>query len=100
MILKKALDLTKSIEDYRLDMDELAKKKGLSNPDVITISQKLDKKVLAVQKILYTICTPQTGTPDYQNHKHGWDLWVLLMMIWSELAVSIFNKDPRFMKLR
>lgn len=71
MILKKALELTKSIEDYRLDMDELAKKKGLSNPDVITISQKLDKQVLAVQKILYTICAPQAGTPDYQNHKHG-----------------------------
>lgn len=71
MILKKALELTKSIEDYRLDMDELAKKKGFSNPDVITISQKLDKKVLAVQKILYTICTPQTSTPDYQNHKHS-----------------------------
>ncbi|MFB9760812.1 aspartyl-phosphate phosphatase Spo0E family protein [Ectobacillus funiculus] len=71
MILKKALELTKSIEDYRLDMDELAKKKGFSNPDVITISQKLDQKMLAVQKILYTIYTPQTGTLDYQSHKHG-----------------------------
>jgi cupin superfamily acireductone dioxygenase involved in methionine salvage len=71
MILKKALELTKSIEDYRLDMDELAKKKGFSNPDEITISQKLDQNMLAVQKILYTICPPQTGTLDYQNHKHS-----------------------------
>ena len=39
MILKKALDLSKSIDDYRLDMYELAKNKGLSDPDVITIRQ-------------------------------------------------------------
>ncbi|GAA3315201.1 hypothetical protein GCM10020331_009640 [Ectobacillus funiculus] len=35
MILRSALDLSKSIDDYRLDMYELAKNKGLSDPDVI-----------------------------------------------------------------
>ena len=54
MILKDALDLSKSIGDYRLDMYELAKKKGLSDPDVIKISDQLDRKIIMLQKMIYT----------------------------------------------
>lgn len=55
MILKEALDLSKNIADYRLDMYELVKSKGLSDPDVIKISQQLDKKILMIQKIQFKI---------------------------------------------
>ncbi|MFB9759099.1 Spo0E family sporulation regulatory protein-aspartic acid phosphatase [Ectobacillus funiculus] len=52
MILRSALDLSKSIDDYRLDMYELAKNKGLSDPDVIKISYQLDRKIILLQKML------------------------------------------------
>ncbi|MGM0922976.1 MAG: aspartyl-phosphate phosphatase Spo0E family protein [Bacillota bacterium] len=52
MIFREALDLSKSISKYRSVMYELAKNKGLSNPDVIKISQQLDTEILKAQKIL------------------------------------------------
>ena len=55
MILKDALDLSKSIDDYRSDMSKLAKEKGLSDPDVIKISDQLDRKIIMLQKIINTI---------------------------------------------
>ncbi|MBT2701305.1 aspartyl-phosphate phosphatase Spo0E family protein [Bacillus sp. ISL-40] len=55
MILREALDLSKSIANCRLDMHELAKDKGFSDPDVIKISQQLDSKISNIQKILYKI---------------------------------------------
>jgi hypothetical protein len=55
MFLKEALDLSKNIADYRLDMYELVKSKGLSDPDVIKISQQLDKEILMIQKIQFKI---------------------------------------------
>ena len=55
MILKEVLDLSKSIDHCRIDMYELAKKKGLSDPDVIKISEQLDREIIMLQKILYTI---------------------------------------------
>ena len=55
MILRKALDLSKSIDNHRLDLYELVKKKGFSNPDVIKMSQQLDKKIVMLQRIVYAI---------------------------------------------
>ena len=52
MILREALDLSKSIVNYRLDMYELAKDKGSSDPDVIKVRQQLDSKIATIQKIL------------------------------------------------
>jgi hypothetical protein len=53
MILKKALELRRSIERYRRNMNELATNKGISNPDVIRMSQNLDEEIIILQKILY-----------------------------------------------
>jgi len=55
MILRKALDLSNSIDHHRLDLYELTKKKGSSNPDVIKMSQQLDKKIVMLQRIAYAI---------------------------------------------
>ncbi|MEH7683455.1 Spo0E family sporulation regulatory protein-aspartic acid phosphatase, partial [Priestia megaterium] len=44
MILREVLDLSKSIANYRLDMYELAKNKGFSDPDVLKINQQLEFK--------------------------------------------------------
>ncbi|MBZ5753693.1 aspartyl-phosphate phosphatase Spo0E family protein [Metabacillus rhizolycopersici] len=55
MILREALDLSKSIANDRLDMYELAKDKGLSDPDVIKISQQLDFKIRNIESILRKI---------------------------------------------
>ncbi|MED1466791.1 aspartyl-phosphate phosphatase Spo0E family protein [Bacillus salipaludis] len=52
MILKNALDLSKSINKYRQDMYELAKNKGISDPGVIQISQRLDEKIIMIQKMI------------------------------------------------
>lgn len=54
MILKKALELRRSIERYRRNMNELATNKGISHPDVIRMSQNLDEEIIILQKILYT----------------------------------------------
>lgn len=55
MLLRDALDLSKSIDHYRIDMYELAKKKGFTDPDVIKISDQLDRKIIMLQKIINTI---------------------------------------------
>lgn len=49
MILNKMLDLYKNIDDYRVDMYELAKGKGFSYSEVIRISQKLDREIIILQ---------------------------------------------------
>jgi DNA-binding Lrp family transcriptional regulator len=53
MILKKALELRRSIDRYRRNMNELATNKGISHPEVIRMSQKLDEEIIILQKILY-----------------------------------------------
>jgi hypothetical protein len=55
MILREALDLSKSIANYRLEMYELAKDKGPSDPDVIKISHQLNLEIANIQKVLYKI---------------------------------------------
>ncbi|MFP3886106.1 aspartyl-phosphate phosphatase Spo0E family protein [Priestia filamentosa] len=55
MILREALDLSKSIANYRLDMYELARNKSFSDPDVIKVSQQLDSKILAIQKSIHEL---------------------------------------------
>lgn len=52
MILREALDLSKSIADYRVDMYELAKDKGFSDPDVIKISQQLDYEIQNIRSLM------------------------------------------------
>ncbi|WP_227937802.1 aspartyl-phosphate phosphatase Spo0E family protein [Alkalihalobacillus deserti] len=70
MILKNALDLKKSIKDYRQGMYELARNKDISDPDVIKISKQLDREMIMLQKMIDTIHPLQTGTSRYQNDKH------------------------------
>lgn len=45
MILKESLGLIKDIDDYRKSLYGLNKEKGISDPDVIKISQLLDEKI-------------------------------------------------------
>ncbi|WMX58611.1 aspartyl-phosphate phosphatase Spo0E family protein [Peribacillus sp. R9-11] len=47
----RVLALRKSIDEYRQDMFDLAVKKGLTSPEVIKISQKLDSEILLWQKL-------------------------------------------------
>jgi hypothetical protein len=67
MILKSALDLSKSINEYRQDMYELAKNKGISDPGFIQISQRLDEKIIMLQKIIFDIRSLPKGTSSYQG---------------------------------
>jgi hypothetical protein len=53
VILKNTLDLIESINKHRQDMYQLAKNKGLSDPDVIKYSQQLDEKIMMLQKNIY-----------------------------------------------
>lgn len=55
MILRKVLPLKKSIEECRQDMIELAGKKGLSDPQVIKISEQLDGEIIMWQNFIYDI---------------------------------------------
>lgn len=71
MILKKVLDLSKSIHEYRQDMYELVKNKGISDPDVVRISQQLDGEITILQKIINEIRSVPTGTSRYQACKYG-----------------------------
>jgi hypothetical protein len=57
MILREVLDLSKSIANYRLDMYELAKKKGFSDPDVLKINQQLEFKIQNIKNIAKDICS-------------------------------------------
>ncbi|OKL35351.1 aspartyl-phosphate phosphatase Spo0E family protein [Domibacillus mangrovi] len=56
MYLKEILYLTKSIDEDRQVMYELAVNKVLSDPDVVKISQKIDRKIEIVQKIMRKAC--------------------------------------------
>lgn len=53
MLLKNALELIRNIEEYRYHMCDLANTKGINNQEVINISQELDKKIIAMQKLLF-----------------------------------------------
>jgi Spo0E like sporulation regulatory protein len=55
MILKNALELSKSIDHYRQDLYELARDKGFSDPGVVKISQELDEKIFKLQEIVYSL---------------------------------------------
>ena len=68
MILRSALELSKGIENDRLDMYELIKNKGLSNPDVINISQQLDKKITLLQEMMLAIRSKNPKLSHYQIH--------------------------------
>ncbi|MBD1381711.1 aspartyl-phosphate phosphatase Spo0E family protein [Metabacillus arenae] len=52
MILEDVIALKKCIDEYRQSMYQLAKKKGISDPNVIQISQQLDRKIIVLQKII------------------------------------------------
>ncbi|MED4029826.1 aspartyl-phosphate phosphatase Spo0E family protein [Priestia aryabhattai] len=51
MILREALNLSKSIANYRMDMYKLTKEKSFSDPDVIKISQQLEFKIQNIKNI-------------------------------------------------
>lgn len=51
MITRELDDLNKFIYTYRSKMYELAKNRGLSDPDVIKLSQRLDLEILIAQRI-------------------------------------------------
>ncbi len=53
MALESMLALQKSIGQFRQRMYELAKRKGVSDPDVVKVSQQLDEKIIMLQKIMY-----------------------------------------------
>lgn len=55
MILRKVLALKNSINEYRQNMVELAGKKGLSDPQVIRISQQLDGEIIKWEKFIQEI---------------------------------------------
>jgi cupin superfamily acireductone dioxygenase involved in methionine salvage len=55
VILKRALDLRRSIDEYRRNINDLATNKGISNPEVIRLNQELDKKIIILQKMLVEI---------------------------------------------
>lgn len=45
------IDIMKCIDNYRMDMYELAIKKGIADPDVIKLSQDLDEKIINIMYI-------------------------------------------------
>ncbi|MDQ1002760.1 hypothetical protein QFZ28_003160 [Neobacillus niacini] len=55
MILKSALDLRKSINRDRQRLYRLEKNMGISNPNVIQLSQELDKKIFNMQQLMEEI---------------------------------------------
>lgn len=65
MILKKVLDLRMSIDVYRRNMIELATIEGVSNPEVIRLSQELDEKIIRLQKILCEIHSLGENPPSF-----------------------------------
>ncbi|MER2060450.1 MAG: aspartyl-phosphate phosphatase Spo0E family protein [Niallia sp.] len=52
MIQKSILDLRNSISKDRKRLYQLAKSMGISDPNVIQLSQKLDEKILKMQKFM------------------------------------------------
>lgn len=55
VILKRVLDLRRSIDEYWRNINDLATNKGISNPEVIRLNQELDKKIIILQKMLVEI---------------------------------------------
>lgn len=55
IILRKALVLRKDIDKYRQELMKLAGKEGLSDPQVISISQQLDGEIIMWQKMIHEI---------------------------------------------
>jgi|APAga8741244001_1050109.scaffolds.fasta_scaffold31332_1 hypothetical protein len=55
MILREALDLSKSIANDRMDMYELTKDRSYSDSDVIKISQQLELKIQNIKNIVKDI---------------------------------------------
>jgi hypothetical protein len=53
MLLRDVVALWESINEYRQDMYELAMKKGFTDPQVIKISQQLDREIIILQKFMY-----------------------------------------------
>lgn len=70
MILKKVLDLSKSIHEYRQAMYELVKNKGTSDPSVVRISQQLDGKITLLQKYINEMRSISTESSGYQAYKY------------------------------
>lgn len=62
MLLKNALDLMTRIEDYRINMNDLVNRKGLSDPAVGMVSQELDKEIIKLKKI--TKLPLKSATPE------------------------------------
>ncbi|WP_440602764.1 aspartyl-phosphate phosphatase Spo0E family protein [Bacillus sp. GB_SG_008] len=56
--LRKLLALNKSIDEHRHDMYEFAKEKSLSDPQIIKISQQLDREIIIWQK---SVLVQKTG---------------------------------------
>lgn len=52
MILNYVLNLYENANKHRKDMYKLTKSKGFSDPEVIAISQQLDKEIIQLQKII------------------------------------------------
>jgi Spo0E like sporulation regulatory protein len=52
MLLRTALECHKRIVEYRQDLYKLAKNKGISNSNVIDLSQQLDKEITLLQKLM------------------------------------------------
>lgn len=55
MLLKNALDLKRSIDENRRNMYELASNNGISDPEVVKVSQELDGKIIILQNLLSQI---------------------------------------------
>ena len=53
MVLGTVSGLRETINEYRQSIYELTKKKGISDPHVIRISQRLDGKIIMLQKNMY-----------------------------------------------
>jgi len=59
MFLKKAMDLSKSIDDYRHNMNELIKNKGNFHPEVLKVSHQLDEEIIVLREVIDEIRVPQ-----------------------------------------
>lgn len=69
MFLRNVLDLVESIDECRRDMYELTKNRAFSDPEVVNISQQLDRKITMLQKIMYELRSLPTGTAVFRAYK-------------------------------
>ncbi|WP_342048367.1 Spo0E family sporulation regulatory protein-aspartic acid phosphatase [Bacillus sp. OTU530] len=67
MILRNVLALRESIDKYRQSMDEVAEKKGISDPHVVQIRNQLDRKIIMLQKIMYDIQSLSKAESHYHD---------------------------------